>query len=336
VRVLIAYNEPVLPRESSDWASEAGVLASVEAVERALAARGHDAQRLGIRSLALLLDYFKGNQRPDVVFNLFEGFGGVGRGEAEVAGLFELAGFPLTGSPATSLSLVRDKPRTKWLLAGAGVPTAPFELIPAGAKFDHDRLTALLDQGAAIVKPAHEDGSLGIGPDSIVETFDRLVAQIERVRSRYGSVLVERFIAGREFNAAIVDFGQPEALPLAEIEFQGGERVGWQIVTYEAKWSAGSEPDRNSPSRCPAAVDPATSARITQDALDAYRLCGCRGYARVDMRMDGGGNVYVLEVNANPDIDPTAGFCKALAAAGMAYEEFVERLVMSTLERSAR
>ena len=336
MRVLIAYNEPVLSGDSPDWASEAGVLASVEAVERALAARGHVVERLGIRSLAGLLDHFNNHERHDVVFNLFEGFGGVGRGEAEVAGMFELAAFPLTGSPAASLSLVRDKPRTKWLLAGAGIPTAPFELVPPGATIDRARFAAFVGRGPVIVKPAHEDGSLGIGPDSIVDTLDALVRQVDHVRSRYGAVLVERFIEGREFNAAIVDFGQPEALPLAEIEFRGGGPEGWQIVTYDAKWSAGSEADRTTPSRCPATVDPATSERIRSVALDAFRLCGCRGYARIDLRMDARGHVYLLEVNANPDIDPNAGFSKALKAAAMAYDEFVERLVNSAYEHSAR
>ena len=65
---------------------------------------------------------------PDVVFNLFEGFGGVGRGEAEITGLVELLGYPITGSPAECLALVRDKARTKWLLAGAGLPTPQFVL----------------------------------------------------------------------------------------------------------------------------------------------------------------------------------------------------------------
>jgi D-alanine-D-alanine ligase len=311
------------------------VLDSVEAVERALAARGHNPQRLAIRSFAELLDGFKDNTRPDVVFNLFEGFGGVGRGEAEVAGLVELAGFPLTGSPAASLSLVRDKPRTKWLLAGAGVPTAPFELIPTSAEIDRTRLIALLDYGAVIVKPAHEDGSLGIGPESIVDAPESLMRQIEHVQSRYGAVLVERFIAGREFNAAIVDFGQPEVLPLAEIDFQGGEHEGWQIVTYDAKWSAGSEADRNTPSRCPAVVDEHAATQISQIALEAFRLCGCRGYARVDLRLDAQGNAYVLEVNANPDIGPGTGFRKTLSASGMAFENFIDRLVTSAVRHLA-
>src|SRR5262249_53395506 len=151
--------------------------------------------------------------------------------------------------------------------------------------------------------------------------------QVEALRTRYGDVLVERFVVGREFNVAIVDFGEPQALPVAEIEFRGAGEPGYQIVTYEAKWATGSEADRSTPSRCPARIDQATSDRIARLALDVWRLSGCRGYARVDMRMDADGGLWVLEVNANPDIGPGTGFRKALVAAELPFEAFVEKLV---------
>ncbi len=271
---------------------------------------------------------------PDVVFNLFEGLGGVGNGEAEVTGIVELLGLPVTGSPAQCLSLVRDKARTKWLLAGAGLPTPEFVLVDERGPLDVGRLDALLARGPVIVKPAHEDASLGIGRDSIVTEFSALAMQIERVRSRYGPVLVERFIVGREFNAALVAFDEPELLPLAEIEFCGSGDRGWQIVTYEAKWDAGGPEDRATPPRCPAEVDRGTEDRIGGIARSAFRLTGCRDYARVDLRMDGQGQVYVLEINGNPDIGPSAGLARALRAGGWSYADFIERIVQTALSRS--
>jgi D-alanine-D-alanine ligase len=262
-----------------------------------------------------------------VVFNLFEGFGGVGQGEAEITGLVELLGVPVTGSPAECLALVRDKARTKWLLAGAGLPTPEFLLLAPHDPLSIDRLGKMLSAGPLIVKPAHEDASLGIGPESVVTELDALERQIRTVRGRYGPVLVERFIVGREFNAAIVALGEPKLLPLAEIEFSGGGAHGWQIVTYEAKWDVGGAADQNTPARCPAQLAPATLERISQIALAAFRVTGCRDYARVDLRMDDQGQVYVLEVNGNPDIGPSAGFVRGLQAAGIAYEEFVARLL---------
>ena len=116
------------------------------------------------------------------MFNLFEGFGGVGRGEAEIAGLLEFIGLPLTGSPAACLALARDKARTKWLLAGSGLPTPAFEGIAADGPLNLDALDRLLANGAVIVKPAAEDASLGIGRQSIVTDRAALVRQIETVR----------------------------------------------------------------------------------------------------------------------------------------------------------
>jgi D-alanine-D-alanine ligase len=329
--VLLLFNEPSLARDDADWASEAGVLDSVEAVSEALAARGHSVQRCGISSVEQFIERLATLPAVDVVFNLFEGFGGVGRGEAEVTGLVELLGYPVTGSPAQCLSLVRDKARTKWLLAGAGVATPPFRLIGSHDPLNCDALAALLAEGPVIVKPAHEDGSLGIDSDSVVTQLPALVRQIEHVRDRYGAVLVERFIVGREFNAAILALPDAELLPLAEIEFSGPSPPGWQIVTYDAKWDIGSAADRSTPPRCPALVEPATAERIGQAALAAFQCTGCRGYARVDLRMDGQGQVYVLEVNGNPDIGPGAGLARALTVAGISYQDFAERVVRSAV-----
>jgi D-alanine-D-alanine ligase len=334
VDVLILYNEPTLPRDDPDWAQEAGVLESVEAVTAALVNRGHRVRSLGASaSPRELVETLAALNPPDVVFNLFEGYGGVGHGEAEITGLVELLGHPLTGSPAECLALVRDKARTKWLLGGAGIPTAPFRLIGADDPLDRDDLARLLAEGPAIVKPAHEDGSLGIGTESIVSDLAALERQLARIREAYGPALVERFIVGREFNAAIIALPEAVLLPLAEIEFSGPGPAGWQIVTYDAKWAIGSAADRQTPARCPADVDPTTAAEIGRVALAAFRLVGCRDYARVDMRVDEEGRVYVLEVNGNPDIDPSAGFARSLKAGGISYEEFVERLVQTAAAR---
>ncbi len=333
--VLVLYNEPALAPDDPDYASEAGVLESVTAVDDALRASGHRVRHLGVRRIAGLLADLADCQRPDVVFNLFEGFQGVGCGEAVVAGLVELLAHPLTGSRGQCLDLVRDKARTKWLLRGAGLPTPDFECIGPAQRLAEGRLLALLEPGPAIVKPAHEDASLGIGPQSVVSEYSDLVAQVDRVRSRYGAVLVERFVAGREFNAAVVALPDPELLPLAEIEFDPRLPSRQQMVTYEAKWAIGSAADLATKPRCPADVRPALAAQIGKVALGAFQATGCRDYARIDLRVDQGENIYILEVNGNPDIGPSAGLARSLAAGGIDYRAFVERLVSGAALRGA-
>lgn len=337
LQVLVVYNEPSLPVGHPDYAQEAGVLESVAAVRQALNVAGHQVRELAIHGEARqVLSQLQHCGPADVVFNLCEGLGGVGRGEAEIAGLLELIGYQLTGSPADCLSLVRNKVRTKLLLAGAGLPTAEFCSVSRGETEPTAELERLLALGPVIVKPANEDASLGIGPQSICSELVALRIQIARVCASYGCALVERYIDGREFNAAVIALPEPRVLPLAEIEFDRAALGGWNIVSYDAKWSVGSAADRATVPRCPAAVDSALAAQIERIALEAFRVTGCRDFARVDLRVDQQGRPFVLEVNGNPDLSPGAGLARALGAAGFDYENFLVRLVEQAASRGAQ
>ncbi|MEX0712733.1 MAG: hypothetical protein WD278_10310, partial [Pirellulales bacterium] len=320
----------------------------VEAIAAALQAGGHRPRRLAVASdpaaLVPLVETLS-HRPPAIVFNLCEGLAGSGGGESQVAGLLELFGVAITGASSDCLALVRDKPRVKWLFGGAGLPTPSFQLVRQGEPLESHAFAHALAQGRLIVKPAREDASLGIGRQSVVADFDSLVEQIERVRSLYGEVLVERFVAGREFNAALVDLGSGLAgrpweevaegslrmLPLSEIEFAPGAAP---LVTYEAKWKPDSADFGGTPVRCPADAPPELADRIARLALEAFRLTGCRQYARVDLRVDDHGQPFILEVNANPDLSPSAGFARALAAAGTAYNDFICLLVEDAAGRA--
>jgi D-alanine-D-alanine ligase len=328
VDVLVLYNAPTLPPDDQDFASEAGVLESVEAVVFALSRAGHRVRQspAGDSPAELLLKLEMGGD-VDVIVNLCEGFGGLPAAEPHVAGLLELGGAAYTGSPPDCLSLARNKARTKWLLRGAGLPTAEFLLVGRGDSLDRRAAEELLQRGPAIVKPAAEDASLGLGSDSVVADLPALEQQVRAVHGRYGDALVEQFIAGREFNVGIVALPKPVALPLAEIEFQSDPSLRWPIVTYDAKWATGSGADRATPVRCPADVDAGLAARIQSIGLRAFQLTGCRDYARVDIRVDQAGQPFILEVNANPDLGPSAGLARAVRASGMDYDAFIARLV---------
>jgi D-alanine-D-alanine ligase len=337
LQVNVLYNQPLLAESDPDWASEAGVLEAVEAIAAALESRGHGVRRVAVRSSAAeVVEALANGPAADVVVNLCEGLGGTGAGEANVAGLVELCGLPLTGSPPECLALVRDKARTKWLLQGAGLPTAPFFHIAEGDRLPREPLRLALAEGPWLVKPAKEDASLGISQESVVSDLAALERQVELVHGRYGDVLIERYIAGREFNAGIVALDEAMALPIAEIQFGEHSQQSWRLVTYDAKWTPGSDDYASTPVACPAPIDAQLAARIEQAALAAFRLTGCRDYGRVDFRVDDVGEVYILEVNANPDLSPSAGFARGLAVAGIGYDDFVERLAQSAAARHLR
>ncbi len=333
--VSILYNEPVLPPDHPDWASEAGVLEAVEAVEAALGKRGHRVQRLPVADSPAALATALQRTPCDVIVNLCEGLQGTGAGESQVAGMLELCGAPHTGAGSECLALVRDKAVTKWLLLGAGLPTAAFQRI-GDEPLPLPALARLLDAGPVIVKPAREDASLGIGPASVVTQMSALERQIDEVRQRYGEALVEQFIAGREFNVGLLALPELQALPLAEIEFGEQTSQPWKLVTYDAKWTPDSPDYGGTPVRCPADAAPELAAELARVSLAAFRLTGCRDYARVDLRVDEQDRVFILEINANPDISPGAGLARALRVGGLSYEEFVERLVQTAARRGRR
>jgi D-alanine-D-alanine ligase len=324
MNVTILYNEPSLPQDHPDYLSEAGVLESVDAVEAALAQEGHRSTRLGVGTEAAAILRAVQAIEADVVVNLFEGLGGVGAGEAQVTGVLELLGKRFTGSGSKCLALVREKALTKWMLLGAGLPSPAFHLLSADEPISLPRFEPLLATGQAIVKPAHEDGSLGIGPESIVSDAAALARQIDSTRERYGAVLVEQYIAGREFNVGVLGLPEPAALPLAEIEFIPGIAP---IVSYDAKWTREAPEFDGTPARCPANVTAELADEIRRVALAAFRLTDCRHYARVDLRVDAAGHPYILEVNGNPDISPSAGLARQIRTSGMSYDVFVCRMV---------
>jgi D-alanine-D-alanine ligase len=333
LRIALVYNAPVLSPTDRDYASEAGVLESVAALKSALTQAGHEVVELAAGAKIVRLMERLESLRPDVVVNLCESWGGNSANEPHVAALLEILRLPYTGSPPECLGLARDKVRTKRLLAGAGIATAEFIEILPDEPPPETPLRHWLEAGPVFIKPASEDASLGVSFASVTSDWPALERQVAEIHKKYGAALAERYIAGREFNVGILESPEPRVLPLAEIEFRTGLDLPWPILTYAGKWSPNSTDDLATPVRCPAIVEPDLARSLEQTALSAYRLTGCRDYARIDLRVDPQGQVYVLEVNANPDIGPHAGLARMLRAHGTNYEQFASQLVENAYRR---
>ncbi len=327
-RVLILYNEPVLPADHPDAVSEREILETVEAVHDYLTAAGYGVSRLAVgRDPAPLLSGLC-EHRPDVVFNLFEGLADVGHTEAHVAGLLDWLGLPFTGCPHQALSLARDKHLAKYLLQGAGLPTPGFFVVE-----DLPVPDCPLDW-PVIVKPANQDASVGLDQGSVVTDQLRLSDRVAHLLGAYGPpVLVEQFIAGRELNVGLIEAPDLRVLPPSEILFQEAGPEYWPIVTYDAKWKPGSRDYEATPPRYPAEVSPRLREKLEALAARAFRVLGCRDYARVDFRVRAVGEPYILEVNPNPDFSPTAGLAGGLASAGLTHAQFTLQLVERALAR---
>ena len=334
--VLVLFNAASSATRSEDREAEAGVVEAAEAALNSLREAGYQVDAFGLADDFLpLVERLR--REPAVVVNFCEAYRGRPAGEGYITGLLELLDVPYTGSTPDAMFLCLDKIRTKRLLAGAGLPTpAFFEVrsadevsIPSGL------FPAPGVSWPVIVKPAGEDASQGVSQQSIIEELGGLGEAIERTAAGYGyPVLVEQYIDGREFNLAVIEDPAPRLLPVSEILFRTSSEARWPIVTYEAKWSAGSEADLATLPRCPAEIDAELAGELERLALEAFRMTGCRDYARIDIRLARDGQAYLLEVNANPDLGPAAGLARQLAAAGIRYSDFLIRLVERATARS--
>ena len=327
-RVVILFNEPVLPEDHPDADSEHEILYTVDEVDKVLTGAGFDVRRLGVQRDPSVLVNGLQELKPDCVFNLFEGLADLYETEAYAAGLLEWLGIPFTGSPYQTLTLARRKHLTKHLLQGAGLPTADFFAV------EELPVPPCRIEWPVIVKPGAQDASVGLDQGSVVTTQERLNERVAYLLDTYGPpVLVEQFIRGREFNLAVIENPDLIVLPVSEILFTDKDPDFWPIVTYDAKWKPGSRDYESTPAKYPATVAPKLREKLQALAKDAFRLLGCRDYARVDFRVKPTGKPYILEVNPNPDFSPLAGLSGGLMSAGVTHAQFTVDLVKRTLAR---
>jgi D-alanine-D-alanine ligase-like ATP-grasp enzyme/GNAT superfamily N-acetyltransferase len=324
-RVLILYNQV----EEGDDPSTKDVLSDVRWVASGLAALGLPHQVLAVPGWKPWLHVAA--EPGTAIFNLFEAPPGVPSALTSATSALEALNLPFTGSSAAALWLTTDKLATRAVLAAEGLPVAP------GGRLDPDR-PELLDRipGPWILKPACEDASLGLEGDPVCATRDAALVRARHLQARFPNepILAERYLPGREFNVSLLakEDGGVEVLPVAEILFEGYPEEMPHVVSYEAKWLEGSFAYAHTRRHFP--DDPADGvllARAREISLAAWRICGLRGYARVDLRLDEQGEPHILEVNANPCLAEDAGFPAAAAKAGLTRSETVGRIVAAAV-----
>jgi D-alanine-D-alanine ligase len=286
----------------------------VNEIAEILSQTGHEVSRVGVRHD---LRWLRPARGADLVFNLCEGINGIGKWEDLVAGTIELAGIPMTGCKAWTITVCHNKSVVNALLDAAGLPI-PRWVLPLGHKVPRDFPLP------AIVKPAAEDASVGIEQSSVVKTRAQLEARIAQQSEAFDEVLVQEYIEGREF---AVGFVGNTTLPVSEIDFGRMPPGSWRILSFAAKWEKGCAEDVGSRPVCPAKVDRELEKQIIAAAEAAWRAVGGCGYGRVDLRVDGQGLPWILEVNPNPDISDDAGLSAMAHAKGWSYRELVLRIV---------
>lgn len=314
MRVLVVHSDVGADARPDDL----DTLTSAQAIATALRTQGHIAELAPFAAspddVRKMLEAF----RADAVFNMVESVFGQDSLAAIAPSIFEKIGVPYTGNASAPIAVTGDKPLAKRLMRAGGLPTPDWSEPPGWDGLDDARIY--------IVKSATEDASLGLDDAALVRGREAVMAREERsAKLHHGRWFAEAYVEGREFNVALLEeAGGMRALPVPEMRFEDWPAAKPRIVGYTAKWDEGSDDATKTVRTFGLEREAPALARTLSDlALETAQLFGIRGYARVDFRTDLDGRPFILEVNANPSLDPHAGFAAAAAAAGFGYDAMI-------------
>jgi len=212
---------------------------------------------------------------------------------------------------------------TKLKLAHAGLPTPDWSADGTG----------LDPEARVIVKSVWEHGSLGLDETSVVRCADAPRVVAARTSGLNTEHFAEIYIEGREFHLALLErIWGVEVLPIAEILFESLKVHAPKIYDYDAKWTADSAAYIGTLRRFGLEQnEPDVANTLRQLALACWTLFGFSGYARIDFRVDPTGSPFIIDVNPNPYLTPDAEDAAAAAKAGIFYNDFVARIIESSL-----
>ena len=260
----------------------------------------------------------------DLIFNIAEGVEGRNR-EAQVPALCELLGIPYTGSDSATLAIALDKALCKKVLMQHDILTPKFQVMETG----RERLSSDLSF-PLIVKPNAEGSSKGIANANVVDNLDELRTAVRSILDRYRQpAIIEEYISGREFTVGLLGGKRARVLPPMEIRFidPSIKRPVYDFVVKQ-EWK------KHVYYECPAKLTDAERKNIEKVARDTFWALDCRDVARVDLRMDDEGRIYVLEVNPLAGLTPNYSDLVLISkAAGMDYDQLMGEIMMGGLRR---
>ncbi len=318
IRVGFTYN--VKRSHDGDDEAEWDPPETIIAIANALARQGHIVVHLeATPDLPRVL----AEADVDLIFNIAEGVEGRNR-EAQVPALCELLGIPYTGSDSATLAIALDKALGKKVLLQHDILTPKFQVMESA----RERLSPDM-KFPLIVKPNAEGSSKGIGSTSVVDTEDDLRAAVKVCVERYRQpALVEEYIAGREFTVGLLGDKRPRVLPPMEIRFKKDTKRPVYDYAVKQEW------EEHVYYECPAKLTEAEQKAIEKIARATFWALDCRDVARVDMRMDADGRIYVLEVNPLPGLTPGYSDLVLIAqAVGMEYDQLIAEIMVGGLRR---
>jgi D-alanine-D-alanine ligase len=234
-----------------------------------------------------------------------------------IQSLLELSKIKYTGSGVLSSSLSMNKGLTKILLQHNGVPTPEWIVVEKG-DIDYHKIKKDIAERLfypCVVKPNDQGSAIGL---TICKKEDEVKAAVDLAMKFSNSALIEKYIAGHELTVGIID---DESLPPLEI------KPKHDFYDYECKYTKGL-----SEYEVPANFPEEILNELKLQAAAAYNAVNCSSYGRVDFRVDENHNIYCLEVNTLPGMTSTSLLPKTAKAAGISFEELIDRIVKNSLK----
>ncbi|PYR71979.1 MAG: D-alanine--D-alanine ligase [Acidobacteria bacterium] len=265
----------------------------------------------------------------DLVFNLAESFAGNDLADFCIAAYLELIGKRFTGAGSHGLMYAQDKAVAKKILEFHGIHTPVFARSYRGRlDFSHDL------EFPVIVKPAREDGSIGIEFNAVVSSIRELMERIDWLHANFNSpVLIEEYVEGREMYVGVIGNDNPAALPVIELDLSKLPEGTPRIAGAEVKWGKGTPAYRDAKAALAEGLPDETMSLLQQTAVAVYQALELRDYARIDMRLRPDGRVAVIEANPNPWLASRAEFALAARRAGRTYAQLVSEIVELAMAR---
>jgi D-alanine-D-alanine ligase len=328
-RVLVDQDESAAPADKSPVVRTLDKKEVEEEVAEALSKLGHqpvmhelDGSAKSLLALA--------RADCDLLFNLTESFGNDDTADFKIAAYLDLIGKNYTGSGSRGLMLAQDKAIAKKIFAFHGIHTPVFAKSFRGRlDFSHDL------EFPVIVKPAREDGSIGIEFSAVVTSIRELMERIDWLHQHFDSpVLIEEYIDGRELYVGVLGNDKPEPLPVIELDLSKLPQGTPRIAGAEVKWGKGTAAYRDTKSVVATDLPEETIASLQKIAVAAYEALELRDYGRVDMRLQPDGRIHVIEVNPNPWLSSRAELAMAARKAGRTYPQLIEEIVELASSRS--
>src|SRR4030043_276730 len=300
-----------------------GVLMGGRSAEREVSLRSGDAvytalKGLGYDAVAIDTDseICEALRRAKIKIAFIALHGGDGENGA-IQGMLEVLGIPYTGSGVLASALAMDKEASKKIFLCHNIPGPPFVVLSRGQKaksIDSLHVDFLMPW---VVKPATEGSSIGV---SIIKDEKEIRPAVEKAFSLGNRVIIEKYIDGKEVHIGILN-----GRVLGGVEV----RPSLEFYSYEAKYHAGL-----TEYILPPEINGETYEKAKETALSAHIALGCRGATRVDLRIDGRGHPYVLEVNTIPGMTETSLLPKIARLAGLDFPALIEEMFRSVLDES--